>query len=492
MKMWRMLALVLGMIVGASALWAQSAQSWQSLNNPAGFNAGAMLLLTDGSVLVHSEQNNSQNWYKFTPDINGSYVNGTWSQVATMPAGYAPLYFGSAVLPDGRVIVEGGEYNNLQAAWTNLGAVYDPVGNTWTSVAPPSGWHHIGDAPATVLANGTYMQSDCCGKVAALLDPVSLTWTPTGAGKFDVYDEEGFTLLPGGNVLTVDAYVFQYDASGTNSEIYNAGSGTWSSAGSTGVQLWDSCGGQNGASYEVGPAVLRPDGTVFATGTNGCGNGHTSIFDTKTGTWTPGPDFNGGYDVADGPAALEPSGNVVVMTSPGVFQHGAKFFEWDGSSLNSLPGPPSASSDSSFYGHFLVLPTGQLMFSDFSNDIEIYNPAGSANPAWAPAVTKSPKNVRAGGSYSLSGTLLNGMSQGAAYGDDYQSATNYPIIRIVNNTTGHVFYCRTHDRNNAGVATGSAVITTAFDVPANIESGASQLFVAANGIASAPVAVSVQ
>ena len=36
--------------------------------------------------------------------------------------------------------------------------------------------------------------------------------------------------MPNGNLLTVDAYVFQYDATGTNSEIYNTPTGTWSSA----------------------------------------------------------------------------------------------------------------------------------------------------------------------------------------------------------------------------------------------------------------------
>src|SRR5947208_2767500 len=90
---------------------AASAQVWQPLNNPAGFTAGAMLLLTDGSVIVHSEQGNSSQWSKLTPDANGSYVNGTWKPIAPMPAGYAPLYFASAVLPDGRVLIEGGEYN---------------------------------------------------------------------------------------------------------------------------------------------------------------------------------------------------------------------------------------------------------------------------------------------------------------------------------------------------------------------------------------------
>src|SRR5205814_7083267 len=142
---------------------------------------------------------------------------------------------------------------------------------------------------------------------------------------FDVYDEEGWTLLPNGQILTVDAYVFQYDPLGTNSEVYDPKTGKWSSAGNTPVQLWDSCGGENAASYELGPAVLRPDGTVFATGANGCGAGHTAIYDSRTGTWSAGPDFPNTYDSADGPAALETNGKVLIMVSPGLFKKGAKF-----------------------------------------------------------------------------------------------------------------------------------------------------------------------
>src|SRR5690348_3801331 len=58
---------------------AAGAQTWQPLNHPAAFGAGAMLLLTDGTVLVHAEQSNSSQWSKLTPDASGSYVNGTWS-----------------------------------------------------------------------------------------------------------------------------------------------------------------------------------------------------------------------------------------------------------------------------------------------------------------------------------------------------------------------------------------------------------------------------
>lgn len=276
-------SLAFATVVLLAALGSASAQSpWQPLTHQPSFQASNPLLLTDGTIMVHDT--GAADWWKLTPDQNGSYVNGTWSQLASLPAGYEPLYYSSAVLPDGRVIVEGGEYNLGRSAWTNKGAIYDPKTNIWTSMTPPSGWARIGDAPSVVLANGTYMQTDCCDTPpkTALLNPATLTWTATGANKFDVYDEEGITLLPGGKVLDIDAYVFVYNPTGMNSELYDPTAGSWSSAGSTGVQLWDSCGGAGGASYELGPAVLRPDGTVFATGANGCGAGHTSIYNTRS------------------------------------------------------------------------------------------------------------------------------------------------------------------------------------------------------------------
>jgi hypothetical protein len=482
---------------------ASPSSPWQKLTNQPPLldyfdcGTGSPLLLTDGTVMLQDA--GCQDWWKLTPDNTGSYLNGTWTQLSSTPPGYSPLYHSSAVLPDGRVIIEGGEYNFLTPAWTNLGAIYDPLANTWTSVAPPPFFggfsqkfpHTIGDAQSVVLADGTYMQANCCTREEALLDPVTLTWSPTGKGKFDIHDEEGWTLLPNKQVLTIDAYVFQYDPTGTNSEVYVPASGKWHSAGSTGVQLWDSaaaCGGH--ASSEVGPAVLRPDGTVFATGANACSAGHTAIYNSNTGTWTAGPDFPGDLDIADGPAALLPNGNVLMMTSPGIFGFGAEFFEWDGSNLNSVPGSPNAPITSSYYGNMLVLPTGQILFTDFL-EVDIYTPTGSYDPAWAPTIQKAPSTVSPGGSYVISGHKFNGFSQGAAYGDDNQAATNYPLVRITNRATGHVFYSRTHDHSSMAVAFGG-IVSTHFDVPANQELGVSDLVVVANGIPSQPVTVTVQ
>jgi hypothetical protein len=76
-------------------------------------------------------------------------------------------------------------------------------------------------------------------------------------------------------------------------------------------------------------------------------------------------------------------------------------------------------------------------------------------------------------------------------GDEFQNATNYPLVRITNATSGRVYYARTHDHSTMGVATGSKRVWTFFDVPKGIATGASTLEVVANGIASKPVNVTV-
>jgi hypothetical protein len=404
--------------------------------------------------------------------------------MASLAANYGPLFFASAVLSDGRLIIEGGEQNFADYVWTNMGAIYDPLANVWTPMNPPSGWSTIGDASSVVLANGTFMLANCCTKQQALLNASTLTWTSTGSGKFDENDEEGCNLLPGGKVLTVDAYVNQYDPNGTNSEIYGPSTGSWSSDGSTIVQLWDSHG-----SYEVGPAMLRPDGTVFATGANGAGAGHTAIYNIGSRTWTAGPDFPNGLDIADGPAALLPDGNVLMMTGPGIFNNGSVFFEWDGSKLNQVPGVPNSAQDSSWYGHMLVLPTGQILFTDYSNDVEIYTSPGSPYPGLTPSAVLTQAVLARGGSFVLSGYRFNGASQACSYGDDLQCATNYPIVRITNKATG-TFYFRTHGHNTMAVGYAGPSYTH-LDIPANMESGASYLEVVVNGIASQkyPIAI---
>ena len=132
----------------------------------------------------------------------------------------------------------------------------------------------------------------------------------------------------------------------------------------------------------------------------------------------------------------------------------------------------------------LVLTPGQTTFA------KVYTPVGAPQASWTPTIATAPASVTRGQSYSLTGTQLNGLSEAASYGDELESPTNYPLVRIKNVATGHVFYARTHGFS-IGVATGSTPVTTMFDVPAAAETGASTLVVVANGIASAAVNVTV-
>ncbi|MGA7824974.1 MAG: kelch repeat-containing protein [Steroidobacteraceae bacterium] len=514
---------------------SSTASPWQPLNNQPPFTSNSCnggfpgaanpLLLTDGTVIVQDA--GCQDWWRLTPDNTGSYANGTWTQIASLPSGYAPLYHSSAVLPDGRVIIMGGEYNFFNPIWTAQGAIYDPLTDAWKSVAPPPSFsvievlagpppvygQTIGDAQSIVLANGTYMQADCCTFQSALLDPKTLTWTPTGAGKYDPNDEEGWNLLPDGEVLTVDAYVpiagFPYLPTGTNSELYNPATGRWHSAGSTIVQLWDSgltCGELSAApptpTFELGPGVLRADGTVLYAGSNTCPteSGNTAIYDAYSSVWRPGPVFpevDGVKDlnIADGPASWEPNDKVLMMASPEYGNPPSFFFEWDGRRLKQVPGPPNAPVDGSYYGNMLVLPSGQILFTDFSGDIELYNPTIAPEDREfqrriAPVIVNAPQVLSRGGSYEIYGVGFNGVTQGASYGDDVQAATNFPLVRITNLKTSHVFYSRTHDHSSMAVAS-DRVVSTHFDVPAAQERGPSLLQVVANGVASSPVFVFV-
>jgi hypothetical protein len=452
------------------------AAGWQKVHGRAPFGsngAGTALLMTDGTVMI---SDNTSNWYSLAPDINGNYAHGTWTQKASLPSNYGPLYFASAVLADGKLVINGGEYNFFHGVETNLGAIYNPVANTWTPVSPPTGWSEIGDASSIVLANGTYMLGNCCLSSQALLNKSALTWSMTGAGKADGNSEEGWTLLPNGKVLTADV------GNAPNSELYNPNTGSWSSAGTVPVNLI------NG--FEIGPQVLRPDGTVFVEGASQ----HTAIYNTHNGHWSAGPDYPvvGGQqlDVTDGPAALLTNGDVLLAASPGLYQPPASMLIFDGAQFTVIPGPPNSPNNSSFNIRLLMLPTGQVLSTDASNDVEIYTPGVQADRSIAPRISSVPTTLTHGNTYTIAGTLFNGVSQANMYGDDAQQATNYPIVRITNAASGHVFYARTHDHSFMGVAS-MATVSTMFDVPSSIELGASTLEVVANGIHSHAVNVTI-
>jgi len=474
-----------------------SAQTWTPLNNQPGANVGVMIQLRDGRILFHEEQGgNSQNWHILTPDSTGSYVNGTWSSGGTLPPGYAPWFFSSQLLPgSGRhILIEGGEYNNGVQDWTNLGAYGTciPFGPcSWVSNAPPSGWPNIGDAQSVILGNGKYLQASCCLSLTAEFNGPN-NWV-TSTSTTNATDEQGFTLLPNGKVLMVDAWQNPNCGNSTMATelrsidqiiggVYTMG--TWSCGPNTTAQLWDSSG------HELGPVVVTYDSVNNAIAFGATNN--TSIYHLSSNSFTAGPTPPNNLAGYDAPASLEPNGKVLAMLGPaGGFNSGCQFVEYTPATntIAETVNPTDCPYEPSFVGHLMILPTGHIMFTDFGGSVEIYTPAPGTIPGTAPVITSYPSTVTHGvNNYVLQGQQLNGLTQNNAYGDDYQGDTNYPLAYLASGNQQYFLF--THSDSTHSIRKG-VTMSTHFDVPSSVPPGNYILVVVANGVSSAGVAITV-
>jgi len=458
------------------------AGTWQPLTNQPPFQACTMLLLTDGSVFCNGYQ--SVQCWKLVPNDEGSYINGQWVRLADMLT--TRLYYASAVLKDGRVFVAGGEYSASGSDTTDC-EIYDPVLNRWKNIPAPSGWTAVGDAPCCVLPDGRLILGSINTTATAILDPSTDTFS-AGPYKGDASSEETWTLLPDGTVLAAEC------SNHPQAEKYLPSSNTWVSAGTVPSDL------VQGYSIEIGPAVVLPDGRAFCTGATGATDLYTPpATPASPGTWTAGPVFPSdgtgqAREAKDTPGVLLPNGHVLVTVGPGGdgFNAGATFYEYDplANTLSQVPTPANAGGNP-YNMRMLLIPTGQVLASASSGDIEVYTPDGDPEEDWRPTIVSVPAVIRNKQTYQLTGTQLNGLSQACSYGDDATMATNYPIVKLRSNVNGKEYYCRTFDHSTMAIATGNAVVTTNFKVPFNVPTGAADLIVIANGIASEPVDVTV-
>ncbi|MDT4972806.1 MAG: hypothetical protein QOG22_2949 [Pseudonocardiales bacterium] len=507
------------------------AGTWQTFTAPSSVSADTMLLLTDGSVLVHNADGTSgkgtggNDWYRLTPDDSGSYRNGKWSGALRMTT--ERQFFATGVLTDGRVFAVGGEYaTGFAQDGCALGEIFDPTTNAWSAMNKPSPtYDHIaGDCSAIVLADGRVLfAGNPSGSRTAIWDPVTDTWVEAGVGfnptgtqtKKGVNNEETWTLLPNGNILAVQ---ITGTTATRNAEQYVPSTDKWVSAGKTTQNLV--VGSIKGVtSNEIGPAMLLPSGKVIAFG----GNGHTEIYTpdadpTKAGTWVAGPDMP-----ADAPNTLSPAGLLSILDAGAVLLPGGKVIcmggvtrketsttgaisYWSGptqfllydpasatTTLPTMTNQPSNNSGDTWTASLLLLPNGHVLYAAEQNTMAEYTPDTAEltpNASWRPSITACPDALIKGHTYTIKGTLFNGMSHANSYGDDRQAATNYPIVRLTN-SAGKVKYLRSHDFSGMGVATGAAAATTKIDVPADLANGQWDLVVIANGIASAAKSVQV-
>jgi hypothetical protein len=264
---------------------------------------------------------------------------------------------------------------------------------------------------------------------------------------------------------------------------------------------------------DIGPQVLRPNGTVFAEGASG----FNALYNVESNTWATSPamDFpeidasipancgeTGEYTrqvarTLDNTSAVLPDGNV--LTPAGAGNHcPLAYFEFNGSSVVELPAsgqPPGSASETNDAKapFFLVLPTGQILsdHGEHRNEMEIYTDTNPPESSWRPKVTTVATTLEPSKTYSVNGKQLDGLTEGTGYGDDMQDSTDFPLVQIENTASEKITYARTYDWAPISVKPNAAS-TARFIMPSSIEEGASRLRVIANGIASEPVSVTVK
>jgi N-acetylneuraminic acid mutarotase len=208
-------------------------------------------------------------------------ASGTWASAASV---HTPRDGHTAtLLPNGNVVVAGGEDNNQALASTE---VYSSLTGSWTVSGSLNTARS--NASAILLPSGSILVaggciSNCLGATTAsaeLYNSVSGKWSYTGTMvKARTYF--GMVLLPGGKVLVAGGCtgLNANGCSGVSSaaEIYNPATGKWASTGAMTAARGNLT------------ATLLPNGQVLvAGGIDPAGNplGTAELYNPATGKWT--------------------------------------------------------------------------------------------------------------------------------------------------------------------------------------------------------------
>ncbi|HEY2083369.1 MAG TPA: kelch repeat-containing protein, partial [Verrucomicrobiae bacterium] len=445
---------------------AKAGGTWASLASAPPLGVNHAMLLSDGTV--YTDNGNGQ-CCRLTPDIHGSYRNGTWTHLSTMND--ARLFFASQVLTSGNIFVAGGEYGTGR----HHAELFDPLNNAWTKIPDPSPGPAFSDAISEILPNGNMLVapvSQFGGNV--IYNVAANTWS-TAANTHN-QNEVAWTKLPNDTIVTIDT-------GAQTSEHYVPSLNQWIMDGNVPVVVY-------GYGAELGGGFLLPDGRAFYIG----GSTNTAIYTPNAspagaGTWVAGPPMVFGTNnlgAVDAPAAMMVNGKILCDIGPvGGFNGPASFYEYDylanAFTQVSAPGGGLTYDNAPFVNSMLCLPDGSVLFvgGQNSKSLYIYTPDGSPVPSGQPVINSITEN--ANGSFHMTGLGFNGISEGAAYGDDEQMASDYPLVRMTNSGSGNVYYARTFNWTSTSVQTGSRVIATEFTLPQNLPSGNYSLVVVANG-----------
>ena len=375
--------------------------TWTPLLNPVpnGQTAQTSILLSDGTVMVQAgaagqpfgSNGTSNTYYALSPDASGSYVNGTWSQLAS--SSVERLFAPTNILPNGNVFLMGGEYSS-DGGFSASGEIFNPVTDKWTTIKPfPQGI--FGDDPTEVLPNGQILGGYILGPQTYFYNPTTNTWTEAATKQDgDRSDEESWVKLPDGSILSYS--IFSSIGTGVSmAQKYIPSTNQWVEAGT----LTDSSGNplqmsSDSAGDELGPALLLPDGRVVQFGSTG----NVAFYNYKTNTWTQGPSIPNDLIASDDPGAVLPNGNVLIAVSPFATDSQGNFgfpppttiYEFNPTTLtytDVTPTDDNLDQINAFETTMLDLPSGQVLLTNVSGQLVVYTPDGAPQASWAPAIT---------------------------------------------------------------------------------------------------------
>lgn len=452
-----------------------------------------MLLLTDGSVMVQTEspalpaQGVTKTWAKLTPDSSGNYQNGTWSALASMSL--ERQYYNSFVLPNGKVLIIGGQNTGPTGAKTDTprGEIYDPTTNTWSSIAQfPAAT--LGAGMATLLPTGKVMVAATNTVDTYLYDPVSNTWSATGQRlNSDQHGQATWIMLRDGSVLAYSPS--SPDNAPGRAQRYIPSTGTWVATGPVPVPLTS-----DALDRDIGTGTLLPNGKALLIGANR----NVVLYDPATNSWTvsqAGGDFPvtpaipKDISIQDGPASMLPDGKFLFVTGTPSLIQPSRLFEYDyvTDHLTQATGIPGMDSIPPYTGRMLNLPNGQILFT-MGDKIHIASPTGAQMSALAPTVVRYDLKTVSPVTFNLIGTQMNGHSEGSSYGSGAEMATNFPIIRLRDPATGLVKYITAKNWTPGLARSSTEEMTVEFDLPPAFSvDGIYQLSIITNGITSAEV-----
>ncbi|MCC6629575.1 MAG: hypothetical protein IT340_19525 [Chloroflexi bacterium] len=258
-----------------------ASSEWAASGNPPSGHASVFTLtrLPSGKVLLAGGQRFLADGFGVSIATADLYdpASGAWA--ATSPMGEARESHAAVLLPNGKVLVAGGDGPNSTGDCCYAMAtaeLYDPATGAWSATGAMT--RERDSLTGVLLGNGKVLVVEDGRQSTEVYDPASGTWAATGSLTTSLYDVTA-TLLTSGKVLVV-GFEFVTTSMRIRAEVYDPASGVWAPTG-------------NPATERAGSQTTRlANGKVLLSGgRSSTGAGATlasaELYDPATGVWSP-------------------------------------------------------------------------------------------------------------------------------------------------------------------------------------------------------------